>query len=170
MLGLQKGKVRLVPHDEVWHQLFAKEAEHLRAALGGLAVAVEHVGSTAVCGISAKPVIDIAAAVPEIADAGRCVAPLEGLGYEYRGEHGIPGRHYFTKGEPRTHHLHLVESGGEVWRGHLLFRDHLRRHPRVAKEYEELKERLAREYPEDRGAYTEGKAAFIRGVLEAAGW
>ena len=168
MLGLQKGTVKLVPHDEVWHRLFAREAEHLRAALGGLAAAVEHVGSTAVCGISAKPVLDIAAAVREIADAAECVAPLEALGYEYRGEHGIPGRHYFTRGEPRTHHLHLVELGGAFWRDHLLFRDHLRRHPHVAKGYEDLKKRLAGEYPEDRGAYTEGKAAFIRNVLEAA--
>jgi GrpB-like predicted nucleotidyltransferase (UPF0157 family) len=149
--------------------MFAREEARLRAALGGLVAAVEHVGSTAVCGISAKPVIDIAAAVLEIADAGKCVAPLEGLGYEYRGEHGIPGRHYFTRGDPRTHHLHVVELGGEVWRDHLLFRNHLRRHPRVAREYDELKKRLAEEYPEDRGAYTEGKAAFIRSVLEAAG-
>src|SRR5918997_6226716 len=140
MLGLQKGTVRLVPHAEVWHQLFAQEEARLRAALGGLVAAVEHVGSTAICGISAKPVIDIAAAVREIADAARCVAPLEGLGYEYRGEHGIPGRHYFTKGEPRTHHLHVVELGGELWRGHLLFRDQLRRHPHLAKEYEDLKQ------------------------------
>jgi GrpB-like predicted nucleotidyltransferase (UPF0157 family) len=148
--------------------MFAQEEARLRAALGGTVAAVEHVGSTAICGISAKPVIDIAAAVLEIADAARWVAPLEGLGYEYRGEHGLPGRHYFTRGEPRTHHLHVVELGGKFWRDHLLFRDHLRRHPHVAKEYEDLKKRLAGEYPENRGAYTDGKAAFIRGVLEAA--
>src|SRR5215216_1209207 len=136
MLGLQKGTVRLAPHAEVWHRMFAQEEARLRAALGGLVAAVEHVGSTAVCGISAKPVLDIAAAVRELADAAEWVAPLEALGYEYRGEHGIPGRHYFTRGEPRTHHLHVVELGGESWRAHLLFRDHLRRHPRVAKEYE----------------------------------
>ena len=169
MLGLHKGTVRLAPHAEVWHRLFAREEARLRAALGGRVAAVEHVGSTAICGISAKPVIDIAAAVREIADAAACVAPLEALGYEDRGEHGIPGRRYFTRGEPRTHHLHVVELGGEFWRAHLLFRDHLRRHPRLAKEYEGLKKWLAAEYPEDRGAYTEGKAAFIRGVLEAAG-
>lgn len=169
MLGLPKGTVRLAPHDEEWHRLFAREEARLREALGGLAAAFEHVGSTAVCGISAKPVIDIAVAVREIADAARCVAPLEAAGYEYRGENGIPGRHYFTRGEPRTHHLHLVELGGELWRSHLLFRDYLRRHPRVAEAYEDLKKRRAREHPEDRGAYTDGKADFIKSVLEAAG-
>ncbi|HEX8283194.1 MAG TPA: GrpB family protein [Pyrinomonadaceae bacterium] len=169
MLGLRKGTVRLVPHAEAWHQMFDQEAGRIRAAVGGLAAAVEHVGSTAVCGISAKPVIDIAVAVRELADAARCVAPLEGLGYEYRGENGIPGRHYFTMGEPRTHHLHVVELGGEFWRGHLLFRDHLRRHPHAAKEYDDLKQKLAREHPEDRAAYTDGKAAFITGVIKAAG-
>lgn len=169
MLGLRKGTVRLVPHAEVWHQLFAQEEARLRDALGGLAVSVEHVGSTAVCGLSAKPIIDIAVAVREIADAERCVAPLAGIGYEYRGENGIPGRHYFAKGEPRTHHLHMVELSSEFWRAHLLFRDYLRRHPEAAREYDALKRRLAIEHAHDRGAYTEGKAAFIEGVLEAAG-
>jgi GrpB-like predicted nucleotidyltransferase (UPF0157 family) len=168
MLGLARGTVRLVPHEEGWHRLFAEEAARLRGALGARAVAVEHVGSTAVCGLSAKPVIDIAVAVREAADAPDCAARLAALGYEYRGENGIPGRHYFVKGDPRTHHLHMVEAGGDFWESHLLFRDHLRLHPEVAGEYEKLKKGLAEKYPEDRGAYTEGKAAFIRGVLEAA--
>lgn len=168
MLGLERGTVRLAPHEERWHELFAEEAGRLRAAAGEHVVAVEHVGSTAVCGLDAKPIIDIAVAVREIADAGRCVAPLRRIGYEYRGEQGIPGRHYFGKGEPRTHHLHLVELGSDFWLSHLLFRDYLLRHRGAAEEYGELKKGLAEKYRGNREAYTEGKGAFIEGVLRAA--
>lgn len=169
MLGLQKGTVTLAPHTELWHQLFAEEEARLREAIGGRVVAIEHVGSTAVCGLSAKPIIDIAAAVREAADAESCVGPLENLGYEYRGEGGIAGRYYFVKGEPRTHHLHVVELGSEFWRSHLLFRDYLRQHRETAEEYERLKRGLAEKYGRDRGAYTEGKASFIEEVLRRAG-
>ncbi len=169
MLGLEKGTVKLEPHAEAWHRLFAEEEARLREAVGEYVVAFEHVGSTAVCGLSAKPIIDIAAAVRGAADAGRCVGPLEGIGYEYRGENGIAGRFYFVRGEPRTHHLHVVELGGEFWESHLAFRDYLRTHREAADEYDRLKRGLASKYPGDRGAYTEGKAAFIEGVLKKAG-
>ena len=157
-----------MPHTERWHDLFAEEEDRLRVAVGEYALAIEHVGSTAICGLWAKPIIDIAVAVREIADAGRCVIPLERIGYEYRGEQGIPGRHLFGKGEPRTHHLHLVEMGSDFWRSHLLFRDYLRQHREVRERYEKLKRELAQKHEEDREAYTEGKAEFIEGVLEVA--
>ena len=168
MLGLERGVVRLAPHAERWHDLFAEEAGRLRAAVGVYALAVEHVGSTAVCGLSAKPIIDIAVAVREIADAEKCVTPLGLVGYEYRGEQGIPGRHFFGKGAPRTHHLHVVEMGSDFWRSHLLFRDYLLQHRDAVEEYEQLKKGLAEKYRHNREAYTEGKAAFIEGVLRAA--
>jgi GrpB-like predicted nucleotidyltransferase (UPF0157 family) len=122
MLGLKRGTVRLVPHNERWHDLFAEEEDRLRVAISEYALAIEHVGSTAICGLSAKPIIDIAVAVRKIADAGKCVIPLEGIGYEYRGEQSIPGRHFFGKGEPRTHHLHMVEMSSDFWRSHLVER------------------------------------------------
>ena len=167
-LGLERGMVRLAPHAERWHDLFAEEAELIRAAIGAYVLAVEHVGSTAVCGLSAKPIIDIAVAVRDITDAAKCVVPLRGIGYEYRGEQGIPGRHFFGKGRPRTHHLHVVESGSDFWLSHLLFRDYLRQHRESAPEYEELKRELAEKYRDNREAYTEGKAAFIESVLSRA--
>ena len=169
MLGLQKGTVKLVPHMELWHQLFAEEEARLREAIGEHVAAIEHVGSTAICGLSAKPIIDIAAAVREAADAERCVRPLEKIGYEYRGESGIAGRYYFVKGEPRTHHLHMLELGSDFWKKHLLFRDYLRKHREVAEEYERLKRELAIKYERDREAYTEGKSRFIEEVLNRAG-
>lgn len=169
MLGLQKGIVKLAPHTELWHQLFAEEEARLREAIGEHVVAIEHIGSTAICGLPAKPIIDIAAAVREAVDAQACVRLLENIGYEYRGESGIAGRYYFVKGEPRTHHLHMVESGSDFWRDHLLFRDYLRRHREVAEKYERLKRDLAIKYEKDRGAYTEGKSRFIEEVLKRAG-
>jgi GrpB-like predicted nucleotidyltransferase (UPF0157 family) len=169
MLGLHRDTVKLMPHTEVWHQLFAEEEARLRDAIGGYALAIEHVGSTAVCGLSGKPIIDIAVAVREIADAERCVIPLEDIGYQYRGELGIPGRHFFCKGEPRTHHLHLVKAESDFWRSHLLFRDYLRQHAEIAAEYDKLKRSLAIEYKDNREGYTEGKAAFIENVLRVAG-
>jgi GrpB-like predicted nucleotidyltransferase (UPF0157 family) len=168
MLGLKRGIVRLMPHTERWHGLFTEEVDRLSVAVGEYVLAVEHVGSTAICGLRAKPIIDIAVAVREVADAEKCVVPLERIGYEYRGEQGIAGRHFFGKGEPRTHHLHMVEMGSDVWRSHLLFRDYLRQHRDVREKYEKLKEALAQKHEEDREAYTEGKAAFIEGVLAAA--
>jgi GrpB-like predicted nucleotidyltransferase (UPF0157 family) len=168
MIGLKRGTVELAPHAEEWRQLFAQEEARLRDAVGEHVAAIEHVGSTAIRGISAKPIIDIAVGVRGLADAEKCVRPLEAMGYEYRGENGIPGRYYFIKGEPRTHHLHMVEFDSELWRSHLLFRDYLRRRPEVANEYEAVKNELARKYPDDRAAYTDGKGVFIRRVLDAA--
>jgi GrpB-like predicted nucleotidyltransferase (UPF0157 family) len=168
MLGLERRTVRLVPHVERWHELFDEEEDRLCVAIGEYALAVEHVGSTAICGLSAKPIIDIAVAVREIADAGKCVMLLEQIGYEYRGEQGIAGRHFFGKGKPRTHHLHMVELSSDFWRNHLLFRDYLRGHREIIAKYERLKRELAHRHKENREAYTEGKAAFIEGVLKAA--
>ncbi len=170
MLGLERGTVRLVPHIEQWHDLFAEEKDLLRAAIGEYVLGIEHVGSTAICELSAKPIIDIAVAVREIADVEKCVMPLAHIGYEYRGEQGIAGRHFFGKGEPRTHHLHMVELSSDFWRSHLLFRDYLRQHSDVAQEYGRLKRELAREYKDNREAYTNGKAAFIEQVLKTAGF
>jgi GrpB-like predicted nucleotidyltransferase (UPF0157 family) len=170
MHGLPKGIVKLEPHTEQWHQLFAEEKARLHQAVGDCVIAIEHVGSTSICGIAAKPIIDIAVSLEKIADGERCVEPLENIGYEYRGEHGIAGRCYFVKGEPRTHHLHLVESNSGFWASHLLFRDYLREHPKTGKEYEMLKKELAEKYPENRNAYLEGKTVFIENVLRIAGF
>ena len=170
MLGLPKGIVKLEPHAEQWQQLFAEEAVRIRAAISPVAALIEHVGSTSIGGIAAKPIIDIAVGVEKAADGERCVAPLKNVGYEYRGEHGIAGRFYFVKGEPRTHHLHMVLTGGDFWRSHLAFRNHLRENPAVAKEYENLKLDLARKYADDREAYQRGKSDFIENVLKNAGF
>jgi GrpB-like predicted nucleotidyltransferase (UPF0157 family) len=168
-LGLQRGTVRLVPHDPEWAARFGAEAAHVRAALGpDLPLALEHVGSTAVPGLVAKPVLDMLGGYPPGAPVGSYVAALRGAGYEHRGEQGIPGREFFRRGDPRAYHLHLAERGGSFWREHLAFRDALRGDPGLREAYAALKLELARRFPGDREAYTEGKTAFVRQAVRQA--
>ncbi|MBA4124973.1 MAG: GrpB family protein [Acidobacteria bacterium] len=170
MLDLPKRTVKLEPHSEQWLQLFTDEAARIRETIGEVSASIEHIGSTSIRGIAAKPIVDIAVGVEKLEDGERCLRPLENIGYEYRGEHGIAGRFYFVKGEPRTHHLHLVEIDSDFWRSHLLFRDYLSENQAVAEEYENLKKELAKRHAENREAYTNGKAAFIENVLKIAGF
>jgi GrpB-like predicted nucleotidyltransferase (UPF0157 family) len=164
-LGLHPGTVRVVAYDARWPALYEEEARRVRAGLDPLPVVLEHTGSTAVPGLAAKPIVDILAGRP----AGSALAPyvraLEALGWVHRGEQGIPGRDFFRRGVPRTHHLHLTEVGSAFWRDHLAFRDALRRDPALAAAYQALKLRLAAEHPFDRERYIEGKGPFVLEVL-----
>ncbi len=167
-LGLESGTVRVVPYDPAWPALFAAEAARIAAAPGALPLRIEHVGSTAVPGLAAKPVLDVLAGRPPGSSAAPYVAALVRAGYEHRGELGIPGREFFRRGTPGTCHLHLAEVDGPVWREMLRFRDALRADPSAAAEYAELKLGLAARFPREREAYLGGKAPFIAGVLRRA--
>ena len=168
MVGLQRGIVKLAPYAAEWKRLFEEEKALLQTVIGQYVLDIQHVGSTAIPGMVAKPIIDISIAVASFEEARVCVQPIEQLGYEYRGEHGIPRRHYFAKGNPRTHHIHMNEIDSRDWENQVLFRDYLIQHPGLAEEYAALKAELAQRYPTDREAYLEGKAPFIEGVLEMA--
>ncbi len=162
--------VQIAEYDPAWPVLFERERGLIEAALADLVAAIEHVGSTAVPGLGAKPVIDIMIGVRNLADGEKCVRPLEELGYEYRGEAGIPGRLYFRRltGGRRSHQIHMVEHGGDFWRRHRLFRDYLREHREEAKAYHELKVRLAERFGTDRLGYNEAKTEFIELVMTKA--
>ncbi len=159
--------VILVPADPSWPAAFAAEADKLRAAAGELPIAVEHIGSTAVPRLLAKPVIDVLVGVPSLADADALVPRFTALGYEYvpAYEKQIPERRFLRT---RTRHLHVVKQGGPFWYEHLAFRDWLRAHPEDARRYAVLKQQLATRYRPDRNAYTEGKAPFIAEILRRA--
>ena len=129
---------------------------------------IEHVGSTAVPSLASKPILDIMVGVRRLREADHCIEPLVRLSYEYRGAAGAPGRLFFRKGDPRTHHLHIAEVGGGFWVDHLAFRDYLRTRPQTAREYARLKHELADRFRADRTAYTEGKSDFILEVLRRA--
>ncbi len=164
-LGLEDGSVRLVPYESDWPRLFREEAARIQAALGRRILGVEHVGSTAVPGLVSKPILDMLGGVPRLEDARDCIEPLAEIGYEDLGIELVPGHHVFGRGDPRTHHLHLVERDGDRWRILLRFRDALRADPDLVARYEDLKRRLAGEFPYRRADYTEAKGDFIRSVL-----
>jgi GrpB-like predicted nucleotidyltransferase (UPF0157 family) len=168
-----KLRVEIVDYDPRWASLYLEERTRILAVIGRLGVAIEHIGSTAVVGLSAKPIIDIMVGVDRISDAQLCMGPLGRLGYEYRPEHEVtmPERRFFGKGMPpkeQHYHLHMVEKGGEFWSRHLAFRDYLRTHPETSRQYCELKKRLASEYGSDREGYTEAKTSFIESVVAKA--
>ncbi|HNX48005.1 MAG TPA: GrpB family protein [Methanomassiliicoccales archaeon] len=158
--------VELRDHDPVWKDLFQLERASLLKSLGPLAMTVEHVGSTAVPNLRAKPIIDILVTVNEIRlDA--LEDSLGRLGYVHV-PIGDPERLFFRKGMPRTHHVHVVRHGGNEHRKHLIFRDRLIAHPEELAEYERLKESLALRFREDRQAYSDGKDGFIVMILDRA--
>lgn len=169
MLGLESGVVRLTTYTTEWARLFQEEKSRLLTTLGEDILDIQHVGSTSLPGMTAKPIIDIAIAVKNFEEARVCIKPIEQLGYEYKGEFGIPRRHYFVKGNPRTHHIHMNEISSRDWEDQITFRNYLIRHQEMAKEYAELKLELAQRYPTDRQAYTDGKTSFVNHVLELAG-
>ena len=164
-LGLPSGTVQVVGYDPAWPLLFSQEAERIRGFLGELPLALEHMGSTAVPGLAAKPILDILAGHPREADLSAYIAAIERAGYLYRGEQGIPGRHFFRRGDPRSYHLHLTVRHERFWRDHLSFRDALRDDPRLREEYAALKRGLAERYPMDRESYIEGKTWFVAHVV-----
>ena len=162
--------VVVVPYDESWPSLFEEERARIERAIGPWVEEIEHVGSTAVPGLAAKPVIDIMAGVKSLDDSPILVERLVGLGYEYvpEFERVLPFRRYFRKMREgrRTHQIHLVErSNAEWWDRHLLFRDYLRANPEIAGEYARLKHKLSGRFGEDREAYTDAKTDFISEVV-----
>jgi len=169
-LGLESKTVRLVPYDARWPELYAAEAERITRVLSdrGLALQLEHTGSTAIPGPSAKPILDILAGRDADSDRAALITALESAGYTYRGESGIPGRDFFRRGDPRSYHVHLTERGSQFWRDHLTFRDRLRRDPDAARAYAEIKAELARRFPMDRERYIEGKTDFVLKILRRA--
>lgn len=170
-LGLQSGTVLVVPWDARWPTLFAEASRELEHALGPEALAIHHVGSTAVPGLAAKPILDILVSVASLEGGLALVPRIEALGYEFRPDEDIPDRHYFRRrrGTVRTHHLSLAEPASWHHRATLAFRDALRRDPARALAYGELKRALARRHPNDRPAYLEGKTAFVQRVLDEVG-
>lgn len=160
--------VRLVPPDPSWPARFEKEREALEEAIGEwVCGGIQHVGSTAVPNLEAKPIIDILVGVRDL-EAGRaCFDPLAHLGYLYAPY--LPEEmHWFCKPHParRTHHLHLVPFGSQRYRDEMAFRDRLRADPEIANRYAALKRELAKLHPDDRDAYTEAKGVFVRAALK----
>ncbi len=160
-------RVEVVPHNPEWRSQFASEATQIKTALRDTLLAIHHIGSTAIPGIYAKPIIDLLGVVTDLAALDSHIPHLEGLGYEAMGEFGIPGRRYFRKHHPngdRSHHLHVFQQGSPEITRHLAFRDYLIHHPDDARAYSQLKQTLAQQHPHDIEAYMDGKDPLIRAI------
>lgn len=159
--------ILIADYDPRWPNMFDEERERLLSVVGDWATGIEHIGSTSVPGLAAKPVIDMLVGVRTLTDAdAHCIRPICSLGYEYiqAFEAVMPFRRYFrrlTDELKHSHHIHLVEQESEFWERHLLFRDYLRTYPEQAREYEQLKRRLAPRFS-DVNHYAQAKTDFIR--------
>lgn len=169
-IGLKEGTVTITPYTPLWKTLFKRERQRLITVLHPWVTSIEHVGSTAVPGLAAKPLIDMMAAVESLEVPQKLVLPLQKLGYEFIPEPVFTDRVFFPKGptEQRTYHLNLVIKGSGQWKSALLFRNYLIAHPDVKEEYQRLKQSLARLYPTNREQYTKSKSEFIEYVLALA--
>jgi NAD-dependent deacetylase len=167
--ALREPPLEVVDYDPDWRHGYEAEAEVVRAALGAEVVAVEHMGSTAVPGLAAKPVIDISVGLRRAQLSEDDVGAMERLGYEYLGENGLPGRLFFRRNEAgrRTHHVHAVEHDGEHWHRHQAFRDYLRAHPEEAERYAAEKRRLAA-HNVTHGEYWERKQPYVDALFARA--
>lgn len=156
-------KIEVVPYDPRWPESFEKEKVAILSKTAQAIVAIHHIGSTSVPGLSAKPIIDMLIETPSLEIFDKHSAAIETLGYEGLGEMGIPGRRYFRKGgENRTHQIHAFATGDRGLPRHLAFRDYLRAHPEVCREYDELKRKVAEICEQDIDKYCDGKNDFIK--------
>jgi GrpB-like predicted nucleotidyltransferase (UPF0157 family) len=157
--------IEVVPYNPDWPAMFEREEVLLRKTLGNVADHIHHIGSTAVPGLAAKPIIDILIEVTSLKALDDLNEKMQTLGYEPRGEFGIPRRRYFSKGgDERTHQVHAFATGDAHVDRHLAFRDYLRAHPDTAREYAELKLSVARNCNNDIERYCEGKDAYVKSL------
>ena len=163
-------KVEVVPYDPSWPVLFQSEAGQLAAILGEEVAAIHHVGSTAIAGMSAKPIVDILVEVHHIAKIDGLSSEMRNLGYKPKGEFGIPGRRFFFKDRDsvRTHHVHVFQIENPEIVRHLNFRDYMMAHPEEARSYSRLKEELAKKFSDDIEGYMDGKDKFIQEIDQRA--
>jgi GrpB-like predicted nucleotidyltransferase (UPF0157 family) len=158
-------RIYVVAPNSEWRHQFEVEADQLSRQLANVVVATHHIGSTAIPGIFAKPIIDILLVVDDIHRLDSPCTEMENLGYEGLGEFGIVGRRYFRKNSSsgtRTHHIHAFQVGNFEIDRHLAFRDYMIVHSEAAQAYSELKQRLAKQYPDKPEAYMDGKDPFIK--------
>jgi len=171
-MALAPELVEIIDYDPAWQDLYAQEEAGLIQAFSGIDAVIEHVGSTAVEGLGAKPIVDIMVGVERLSQVTDRMSQLDALGYAYcpQYEHDIPDRRFFRKPKdgPHSYHLHCVRLNSEFWKDHIVFRDYLDANPGVAADYLRLKRSLAERFRNNRRAYQKEKALFIDQVMEKA--
>jgi GrpB-like predicted nucleotidyltransferase (UPF0157 family) len=162
-------KVELVPPDPNWAAAYARAAQEWRYIFGANVMDMQHVGSTSIPGIKAKPVIDVLIEVQDLNAVDASNEAMQQIGYMPRGEYGVAGRRFFTKDNAgqRTHNVHSFQTGNPEIEAMLMFRDYLRSHPAAAQAYETLKLELAQKFPMNVNAYAAAKSEFVARILTA---
>ncbi|MDU5144223.1 MAG: GrpB family protein [Paenibacillus dendritiformis] len=162
--------VIVTEYNEQWDNMFLDEAQKIEEIFADELLDIHHIGSTSVPGLKAKPIIDMMPVVKDIEKMDSFYEKMEGLGYESMGEFGMPGRRYFRKGgDNRTHQVHVFQADNkEDIQRHLAVRDYLRTHPEAVKQYGDLKEKLANQFPKDIEAYMDGKDTFVKELEKRA--
>src|SRR3989344_3904601 len=168
MIGLKRGVVKLASHDKEWALEFEKERTRLQENLGDRVIDIQHIGSTAVPKLCAKPIIDISIGIRRLKDANKLTRIMNLLGYRFHKKSAQ--EIFFAKGPDarRTHYVHVMRYKGAKWMTDMLFRDYLLTHVRHTIQYGHLKEKLAKKYPTDKESYTGGKNSFIKMTLQLA--
>ncbi|WP_087973529.1 GrpB family protein [Oceanobacillus rekensis] len=162
-------KVEVCSYNEKWPLMFAEEVEKLKLIFENEIIYIHHIGSTSVQGLKAKPIIDIMPVVKDIDLIDKYNKEMQAIGYEPKGENGIPKRRYFQKGgNNRSHHVHIYQVGSYEIERHLAFRDYLRNHQDVKNSYGDLKEKLSQQFPNDIESYINGKASLVQDIEEKA--
>ncbi|MCT4475779.1 GrpB family protein [Peribacillus frigoritolerans] len=160
--------VKIEDYNPDWVNEFQQEKARIMGVLKNSCLCVEHIGSTSVIGLGAKPILDIMVGVRHLDVADTFIEPLKSIGNEFVPHQEFPERRFFRKGQWRAGTHHIYRFGSEQWKNQLSFRDYLRNHPDVRKQYQELKLSLAQKHPGDIVAYTKAKAPFIQNVIESA--
>jgi len=170
MIGLKRGTVALEKHNKGWAAAFEEEKANLEQLLSDVALDIQHFGSTSIPDLSAKAIIDVLMAIRSLRDVGKMRNILESAGYECRENGSDDMQVLFAKGPEvkRTHYLHITTQDSSVWKNALAFRDFLRTHPNELRRYEEIKQKLAERYPDNRMMYTAGKRDYVQEVLSKA--
>lgn len=162
-------KVTVTDYQPEWKQQFQQAAEEIKEIFGEERIEIHHIGSTSIEGMAAKPIIDLMPVVHEIEAVDNLIGKMEKLGYESKGENGLPGRRYFQRGgDERTHHVHIYAEGNPEIERHLAFRNYLRENPREAEEYGILKKKLAHDFPYDIEQYIAGKEDLVARIEKNA--
>lgn len=170
MIGIAKNAVTLCPFSQQWSLLFEQEKLNLYKTIGHYVVDIQHVGSTSIKDMLAKPILDIVVGLKDLNDGFKLIDKIEALGYHFKGSLGDSNRFFFWKGseEANTHNLHITEYGDKNWNNQVLFRDFINSHPDYKDKYLKLKMELANTYKEDRKAYTQRKSQFIIDIITLA--
>ena len=168
-IGLKRGSVKIILYKKEWAREFEREKARISKVCGDRVVAIEHIGSTSVPGLAAKPIIDIAVGIKTLKDAEKLLKPLDTIGYHFYKKFQRQ-RLFVAKGPDarRTHYLHVMRYNGAKWKSDQLFRDYLRSHPKAVKQYSELKKKLAGAHADDRQTYSDNKNTFIKSVIAKA--